>query len=128
MCQNRGMSYLVYGKYTYGNKVGSHLAEFKRRNGFEQIDFPVIYSPNPEGATAFRFKLHRDLGGLLPPGIVVFLITVPRRFENNRTICEKIQKSRGRFDGDQTGKGNSVNQQAGLQVISAYAPPQQYFR
>src|SRR5262249_16224118 len=36
VCAQKGIKYLVYGNYVYGNKKNSSLMEFKRRNGFEQ--------------------------------------------------------------------------------------------
>ena len=45
ICERKNMSCLVYGKYLYGKKNDSSLTEFKRRNGFEQINFPRYYVP-----------------------------------------------------------------------------------
>ena len=41
----KGSKYFVYGNYVYGNKKDSSLVEFKRRNGFEQLNFPRYYIP-----------------------------------------------------------------------------------
>jgi len=43
VCVQKGVGYFVYGQYVYGNKKDSSLVEFKRRNGFEQINFPRYY-------------------------------------------------------------------------------------
>ena len=45
ICESKHMSCLVYGKYVYGKKNDSSLAEFKRRNGFEQVNFLRYYVP-----------------------------------------------------------------------------------
>lgn len=42
VCVQKGVAYLTYAKFAYGNKVHSSLVEYKRRHGFEQIDFPGI--------------------------------------------------------------------------------------
>jgi len=89
VCVSRGMKYFVYGKYTYGNKTVSPLAEFKRRNGFLQIDFPKYYVPlTPLGAVALKLRLHRGLNGLLPPSLLIPLIGVRRK------IRETLQTNR----------------------------------
>ena len=44
-CVEKKVTYLIYGKYVYGNKTSSSLTEFKRRNGFEMVRFPRYYIP-----------------------------------------------------------------------------------
>lgn len=67
ICEQKRMSHLVYGKFTYGNKEIDPLSEFKRRNGFEQINFPRYYiSMTAKGELFIRLRLYRGLGGLLP--------------------------------------------------------------
>lgn len=74
VCHEKGISYLVYGKFTYGNKMQSQLADFKRRNGFVQMDFPKYFIPlTLKGKMALALKLHRGLLGLLPPGLIDLL-------------------------------------------------------
>ena len=41
VCHAKGVSHLVYSKFMYGNKTDD-MTEFKRRNGFVQMDFPEI--------------------------------------------------------------------------------------
>ena len=77
ICARRGVTHLVYGRYTYGNKVDSTLAEFKRRNGFEQINFPRYYIPlTLKGRLGLRAGAHRGWVGILPKPIIALLITV----------------------------------------------------
>ena len=74
ICQEKGISYLVYSKFTYGNKMQSQIAEFKRRNGFVQMNFPRYFIPLTfKGKLALRFKLHRGLLGILPSWLVTWL-------------------------------------------------------
>jgi len=74
VCQERGLSYLVYGKYTYGNKDKSQLSEFKRRNGFVRMEFPRYFIPLTLSGKIFTWlKLHRGLLGLLPPELIELL-------------------------------------------------------
>jgi len=71
----RGMTHLIYGRYSYGNKAASPLTEFKRRNGFVQIDLPRYYIPlNWRGKLLMSVNAHRGLVGMLPAGLVDFLV------------------------------------------------------
>jgi len=66
-CADRGISYLVYANFAYGNKQNSSLSEFKERNGFEKIDIPRYYVPlTAAGQLALRLGLHRKLVDRLP--------------------------------------------------------------
>ena len=42
VCEQKGISHLIYGKFIYGNKRRSSLVEFKRRNGFSRSIFRGI--------------------------------------------------------------------------------------
>jgi hypothetical protein len=67
VCCERGVSYLVYSKMSFGNKRNSQLAEFKRRNGFEEMLYPRYFVPlTLKGRIATSLRLHRGLLGLLP--------------------------------------------------------------
>jgi hypothetical protein len=71
VCEQKGISHLIYGKLIYGNKRRSSLVEFKRRNGFQQIDFPRYYIPLTYLGDLFvRLRLYRGVSGLLPEPIL----------------------------------------------------------
>jgi hypothetical protein len=66
ICEQRGISHVVYYNYTY-NDPNSSLTEFKRRNGFEKVLVPRYYIPlTRKGEVALRLGLHRGLAPLLP--------------------------------------------------------------
>ena len=68
ICEAKGVSYLTYGMFSYGNKRDSSLLSFKTRNGFKEILVPRFYIPlTPWGALCLKLKLHRGLLGVLPP-------------------------------------------------------------
>ena len=74
-CEASGKSYLIYGKYAYGNKTSSPLTEYKRRSGFERICFPRYYIPlNLKGKIVIKLGLHRGLLGLLPGSVINLLL------------------------------------------------------
>src|SRR5437899_12908060 len=71
VCEQKAISHLIYGKFIYGNKRRSSLVEFKRRNGFQQVNFPRYYVPlTRKGELFVRLRLYRGLSGLLPEPIL----------------------------------------------------------
>lgn len=70
-CEQKGISHLIYAKFVYGNKRQSSLVAFKRRNGFEQVNFPRYYVPlNLRGKLFVPLRLYRGLSGLIPEPIL----------------------------------------------------------
>jgi hypothetical protein len=70
-CANKGISYLTYGRFNYGNKGENSLMEFKIRHGFEEVLVPRYYVPlTIRGAAWRKLKLYRGLIGILPSGII----------------------------------------------------------
>ena len=89
VCSQKGITHLVYGKYSYGSNPNTPLAEFKRRNGFEQMNFPRYFVPlTLKGRLALMLKLHRSLTQLLPPGVAAFLIKIRAKLAS--TAAPKI--------------------------------------
>jgi hypothetical protein len=75
LCEQKGMSQLIYGKFIYGNKRRSSLVEFKRRNGFQQVNFPRYYIPlTASGDLFIRLRLYRGFSGLIPEPILYVLL------------------------------------------------------
>ncbi len=73
-CCQRGMKYFVYGQYIYGNKGDTPIAEFKRRNGFQRLQFPRYFVPlSVKGRVAVSLRLHRGAKRLLPAPLTRFL-------------------------------------------------------
>jgi len=71
VCEQKAISHLIYTKFVYGNKRQSSLLEFKRRNGFEQVNFPRYYVPLTLRGDAFvRLRLYRGFSGLIPEPIL----------------------------------------------------------
>jgi hypothetical protein len=70
-CANRGIRYLVYANFAYGNKTHDSLSDFKERNGFRRIDMPRYYIPlTIAGWCSLRLGLHRSLHHHLPEGFI----------------------------------------------------------
>jgi hypothetical protein len=69
-CADRGIPHLVYSKFAYGKRLQSSLSDFKRRNGFQQIDLPRFYVPLTRwGSIAFKMGLHRSPIDLVPESV-----------------------------------------------------------
>jgi hypothetical protein len=75
VCCDRKLNYLIYGRYVYGNKENSPMTEFKRRNGFERLNYPRYFAPvTSAGSVAIRCRLHLGLSRLLPERILTFFL------------------------------------------------------
>jgi len=73
-CAERGISYLVYSRFSYGKKTASSLTDFKERNAFARIDVPRYYVPlTATGKIALRFGLHHRLADHLPESVATRL-------------------------------------------------------
>ena len=71
ICNARGLTHLLYGQYVYDNKRNSPLVEFKRRNGFEQIQCPRYYVPlTLKGRVALVLGLQRGWKRLIPAPMI----------------------------------------------------------
>ena len=71
-CAERKIPYLVYSNFSYGKKEQDSLADFKERNGFQQINLPRYYVPlTPIGRAALHLGLHRRFIDHLPKSLVV---------------------------------------------------------
>jgi hypothetical protein len=71
VCEDKGISYITYGLYNYGNKRDSPLREFKIRCGFEEFLVPRFFVPlTLRGILSVKAKLHRGLIGLLPTSVI----------------------------------------------------------
>lgn len=85
ICEAKGISYVTYGRYNYGNKHDSPLREFKIRNGFEEILVPRFYVPlSAWGAFCLKTKLHRGLVGILPHSMIAAGLSVRAKWYNFR--------------------------------------------
>ena len=75
ICHQKGLKYLIYGKFTYGRKTDSGIVEFKRRHGFQQKDFPRYYvSLSLRGRIALKLGAHRGWLALLPTKLINHLL------------------------------------------------------
>jgi hypothetical protein len=80
ICHRKGVSHLIYRKFTYGAKKADSLAEFKRRNGFVEVRFPQYFVPlTTRGRIAVALRLHRGVRGMLPAAALQALLDLRGR-------------------------------------------------
>jgi hypothetical protein len=71
LCETKGISYISYGLYNYGNKRDHPLRTFKIRNGFREILMPRFFVPlNRWGRLCMKARLHRGKIGILPHSVI----------------------------------------------------------
>jgi hypothetical protein len=98
VCKQKAISHLIYGKFIYGNKRRSSLVEFKRRNGFQQVNFPRYYIPlTPRGELFVRLRLYRGVSGLLPEPILY--VALACRDWYHKRISTHLTLQRNKFAG-----------------------------
>lgn len=77
LCAVKGLLYLTYGMFSYGNKKQHSLREFKERNGFREVLAPRFYIPlTTWGKICMKAKLHRGLIGILPHEVIMGAVRV----------------------------------------------------
>jgi len=66
-CASRGIQFLVYSRFDYGDRRHDSLRDFKERNGFKRVDLPRYHVPLTRmGWVALRLGLHHRLAERLP--------------------------------------------------------------
>jgi hypothetical protein len=71
VCASEGFHTLTYGQFVYGNNVDSSLTEFKKNNGFTQVDVPRYYVPlTIVGRLALATGTHRNWMDVVPNAIL----------------------------------------------------------
>jgi len=71
LCEQKGIAYLTYGKYRYGNQGHTSLMEFKERNGFRELFVPRYHVPlTLRGSMAKLLKLHLEPVEIFPQSVI----------------------------------------------------------
>lgn len=80
-CEERGIPYLCYGKFTYGRKGEDSLADFKRHNGFRRIEIPRYFVPlTAWGRLSLKLGLHHGIAHHVPPWVLQRLLDFRTRY------------------------------------------------
>jgi hypothetical protein len=87
LCVQRECSHLTYGNFAYDNDASTSLVAFKRRNGFEQLDFPRYFVPlTMKGKLCLKLKCHHGIKGLIP----IKLLNLARGAR--KEVCEAFRR------------------------------------
>ena len=85
LCEAKGIGYLTYGMFNYGNRTNSPLREFKIRNGFTEVLVPRYIIPLTEwGTLCLKIRLHRGPIGILPPRIIAAVVSARSKWYHLR--------------------------------------------
>jgi hypothetical protein len=88
LCEQKGIAFLTYGMFNYGNKRDTPLREFKIRNGFQEMLVPRFFVPLTWwGTLSIKLGWHRGLLGMLPHRVITL-------FVNARATWHAFQLSR----------------------------------
>jgi len=81
LCEQKGLSYLLYGKYVYNRDEKSPFTEFKRRIGFEEVRYPRYFLPlTAKGMLAIKLGLHKGAKELIPLRVLNLLKSLRAQF------------------------------------------------
>jgi hypothetical protein len=84
-CAERRIPYLVYSRFSDGNRERDALTDFKEHNGFQRIDVPRYFVPlSLAGRAALRFGLHRGLSVQIPERVKLMLRKIRTSWYNRR--------------------------------------------
>jgi hypothetical protein len=85
LCEARGISYLTYGLFNYGNKRNDSLRDFKIRNGFKEMLTPRFYVPlTTWGSLSMKLHIHCGLMGIIPQNAINVAIKVRAKWYNRK--------------------------------------------
>ena len=88
-CADRQIPYLVYSRFAYGKKQPDSVSDFKKRNGFQQIDLPRYYVPlSSLGRAALKLRLHRNLTELVPEPLAARIRGIRNSWYNRKFHIE----------------------------------------
>lgn len=93
-CAARGVPYLTYGQFNYGNKRASSLREFKERNGFRELLLPRYYIPlTINGRLGIKANLHRGFMGVIPPTVIRAGLALRTKWYDMKTLTRRCSST-----------------------------------
>lgn len=86
-CAEKGIPYLVYDRFNYGNKRDNSLREFKQRHGFVEMLLPCYYVPlTTWGRFCVATRLYRGVFGFLPHAVIAAGLNLRAKWYE-KTLC-----------------------------------------
>lgn len=85
-CAEKGIPYLIYDRFNYGNKRDTSLREFKERHGFVEMLLPCYYVPlTAWGRFCVATRLYRGWFGFLPHSVITAGVQLRARWYEKRS-------------------------------------------
>lgn len=108
LCEARGIAYMTYGMFNYGNKGDTPIREFKERHGFGEMLMPTYYVPlTAWGWLCVKTRLYRGLLGILPNRMLTIALNVRAKwysFFTPQSRCSSMSEQS--FSKRQMGRSN----------------------
>jgi hypothetical protein len=121
LCAEKRIRYLTYGKFHYGNKRNSSLADFKERHGFEELLIPRYYVPLTQwGAFCTNRGLHRGLLGILPAGFIAAGLKARKSWYDAKKLISRCSSMAERPNSNRLTERSIPP--AGSKIVSADGP------
>ncbi len=90
LCESKGISFLTYGLFNYGNKGDCSARVFKTRNGFEEMLVPRFYVPlTLKGRIGLKLNLHRGLIGIIPHDLIALGVSLRYKWYNLKQLISR---------------------------------------
>jgi hypothetical protein len=84
-CATQGIPYLVYSRYSDGNKERDSLMDFKDHNAFQRINLPRYFVPlTGMGRIALLLGLHKGFASRIPEPILARLRAIRKAWYSRR--------------------------------------------
>ena len=100
LCEAKGISYITYGLYNYGNKHDHPLRTFKIRNGFGEVLVPRYFVPLTRwGKLCMKMKVHQGFVGVLPHSLIIIALSARslwHRFKAFASRCSSMSEQPNR--------------------------------
>ena len=108
VCEAKGLSYLTYGMFNYGNKSDSPLRDFKIRNGFAEVLVPRFYVPLTRwGHFCIKMNLHRGLHAIIPHSLITLGVSARAKWYHFKQTMSRCSSMTERPNRDrQMGRSN----------------------
>lgn len=90
LCHAKGINYVTYGKFNYGNERDRSIRDFKTRHGFQEVLLPRFYVPLTHwGRVCIKLKFHRGLKRFLPRSVIVLGVSARAKWYDLRAFISR---------------------------------------
>jgi hypothetical protein len=92
-CATHGIPYLVYSRYSDGNKERDTLMDFKDHNGFQRVNLPRYFVPLTSiGRIALSMGLHKSFTSHIPDPILSRLRALRKAWHSRKFLPATVSR------------------------------------